>query len=69
MAKPVNPNGVHTPLPPDEVPTAANRGQLMAALVALGYRATDLAAIVRAGATRQSIADALIAAQRQAPKG
>ena len=68
MAKPVAVGGKPTLLPPTEVPTTANRGQLTSALVALGYRGTDLAAIVRAGATRQAIADALIAAQRLAPK-
>jgi len=53
---------------PDSIPTPQGRGQLVAGLVALGYRGQDLAAIIAPGHTRRQIAGDLIAMQRQAPK-
>lgn len=53
---------------PDDVPSAQGRGELVTALVRLGYRGQDLAAIVAPGRTRRQIADDLIALQRRAPR-
>ena len=53
---------------PDDVPSPQGRGQLVAALVAIGYRGQDLAAIVAPGRSRRQIADDLVERQRQAPK-
>jgi hypothetical protein len=48
--------------------SAAHRSQIVSRLIAMGYRGTELATLVRTGMTRQELADTLIAAQRQAPK-
>ena len=54
---------------PDGTPAAAERGRLVTALVAMGYRGTDLADIIAPGRTRRQIADDLIEMQRRAQRG
>lgn len=54
--------------PRSEQPNAGIRGQMIARLVALGYRSQDLANIIRANRNRGEMANDLIALQRQAPK-
>lgn len=53
---------------PDSEPSSSRRGQMVTALVRLGYRGQDLASIVAPGRTRRQIANDLIALQRRAPK-
>ena len=54
---------------PQDVPTAAERGQYVADLARHGYTGQDLADVVRSGRTWAEISQALIEKQRRAPKG
>lgn len=53
---------------PDTAPSAQGRGELVTALVRLGYRGQDLASIIAPGRTRRQIGEALIAVQKVARK-
>ena len=53
---------------PQDVPSAAERGQYIADLAKHGYTGQDLAGVVRSGRTWQEISAALIEKQRSAPK-
>jgi hypothetical protein len=50
--------------PRSSTPSAAQRTALVQQLVALGYRGQDLASLVKAGRTREEIAQDLISLQR-----
>ena len=51
------------------VASAAERATYVTAMIAQGYKGTDLAAVIAPGRTRKEIADRIIELQRRAPKG